>query len=209
MKKIGFFGDSFCSSLDKTSWCKILADKLSAEIINLGKPGRSIYTAIFDFLKIKDNNLPDYSIFCWTDPYRLYHKKYIASHNCEITKENENIIEASRLYKLYLADQDKEHLEFEYVIKHFDNEILKPLINKTQILQTWSMKPFELINQNKEIKLDSGYFYNESLYKFSNYKFIDYKIEKNSSLHNHMNQEQNLLIAEKIYSMLNNNTVIN
>ena len=66
---IGFFGDSFCAESTNTSWTTLLADKLQADIVNVGRGGSSIWTAILDFLDT--NNIPDYLIFCWTNPRRL------------------------------------------------------------------------------------------------------------------------------------------
>jgi len=203
-KTIGFFGDSFCSSCEEESWCSIVAKKLNSKIINLGMSGASIWTAIINFLDIVENNrLPNYSIFCWTDPYRLYHEKFIANHSVKITDENKNIVEASRLYKLYLSNQKKEHIEYEFVLKYFDKEILKPLENKTKIYQMWSIAPFELANEKKHIELQTGCFDNFSLYKFSEWKFIDYKIEEESKLINHMTAEKNKELANKVLKRLN------
>lgn len=203
-KTIGFFGDSFCESNLEQSWCSIVAKKLDLKIINLGKAGSSIWTAIINFLDIiEDNRLPDYSIFCWTDPYRLYHEKFIANHSVRITNENKNVIEASKLYKLYLSNQKKEHIEYEFVIKYFDKEILIPLQNKTKIYQTWSIAPYELVNKEKKIELQAGYFDNFSLYKFSQYKFIDYKREEESNLINHMTVEKNKEFANRVLEKLN------
>ena len=203
LKTIGFFGDSFCADNHKNSWCNILSEKLGCTIINFGKPGRSIWTAIFDFLKVKDQALPSYSVFCWTDPYRLYHKEMMASHNCEVTNKNKNIVEAARQYKLYLADQEKEHLEYEYILKHFDQNILKVLEKQTKILQTWSIKPFELANIEYNMSLTAGIFYDISLYQFSNYTFLGAEHEKNNHLLNHMTDDKNKELAELFFKKLN------
>ena len=85
MKSIGFFGDSFCASNQPESWCNILQQKLGANRIRwFGNPGRSIWSVFFQYNKlIEQNNVPDISIFCWTEPYRLYHPSLILSANTQ------------------------------------------------------------------------------------------------------------------------------
>ena len=85
MKTIGFFGDSFCASNQPESWCNILQEKLGANRIRwFGNPGRSIWSVFFEYNKlIEQNAVPDISIFCWTEPYRLYHPKHILSANTQ------------------------------------------------------------------------------------------------------------------------------
>ena len=85
MKTIGFFGDSFCASNQQESWCNILQEKLGADRIRwFGNPGKSIWSVFFHYNNlIKENKVPDISVFCWTEPYRLYHPKHILSANTE------------------------------------------------------------------------------------------------------------------------------
>ena len=85
MKSIGFFGDSFCASNQPESWCNILQEKLGASRIRcFGEPGRSIWSTFMSYNKlIKTKSVPDISVFCWTEPYRLYHPKHILSANTE------------------------------------------------------------------------------------------------------------------------------
>ena len=85
MKTIGFFGDSFCASNQPESWCNILQNKLGAKRIRwFGEPGRSIWTTMMKFNKlIETEQVPDISIFCWTEPYRLYHPELILTANTE------------------------------------------------------------------------------------------------------------------------------
>ena len=52
---IGYFGDSFCANDTKYSWTDILANKLNAKIVNRGKVGSSIWTAILDFENLKNS----------------------------------------------------------------------------------------------------------------------------------------------------------
>ena len=85
MKSIGFFGDSFCASNQPESWCNILQEKLGADKIRwFGQPGKSIWSVFFRYNDlIRRGAVPDISIFCWTEPYRLYHPDLILSANTE------------------------------------------------------------------------------------------------------------------------------
>jgi hypothetical protein len=85
MKTIGFFGDSFCASNQPESWCNILQQRLGCDRIrHFGEPGRSIWSVFFKFNElIRKNRVPDISIFCWTEPYRLYHPELVLSANTE------------------------------------------------------------------------------------------------------------------------------
>ena len=69
MKTINFCGDSFCQKEHKSlaAWTKLLAYKLEAKIIGFGKGASAHEHAIQTF-----DNTADYTVFCWTDPYRLY-----------------------------------------------------------------------------------------------------------------------------------------
>ena len=192
MKTIGYYGDSFCADSGVHSWCTLLADRLESTVVNYGLPGRSIWTAILDFEKIKSSP-PDFSIFCWTDPYRLYHDRLIANHLIEVNEQNKEVVEAARMYKLYLSNQKKEHIEYEYVLKYFDKNVLKPLEHKTQIYQCWSFKPFELVNKEHNIQLTTGKVDDISLYQYSN---------KQSGSINHMDEKTNVELANRIYRLL-------
>lgn len=68
---INFCGDSFCSYTGELSWCNLVASFLNAEIIGSGRDGAAHEHAIKTF-----NEKTDITIFCWTEPNRLYHKKY-------------------------------------------------------------------------------------------------------------------------------------
>jgi len=88
MKTIGFFGDSFCASNQPESWCNILQKRLCYDRIrHFGEPGRSIWSVFFKFNQlIEQDKVPDISVFCWTEPYRLYHPNLILSANTEPMK---------------------------------------------------------------------------------------------------------------------------
>ena len=192
MKTIGYFGDSFCTSKDPQSWCVLLANKLDAEIINYGEEGKSIWTTFFNFKnRIKQDTVPDISIFCWTEPYRLYHPDLILSANT-IPKEGSDpkVYQALEDYWKYLHNYDKDELAYEYAIKYFDQNILSK-VNK-QIVQMWSFRPFETAKKDADIKLTTGVFIDESMFDFS----------KGKGSINHMTAEQNQQWADKVYEQV-------
>jgi hypothetical protein len=67
------------------SWCNILQERLGADrISSFGEPGRSIWSTMIKFNKlIEQGRVPDISVFCWTEPYRLYHPTLVLSANTE------------------------------------------------------------------------------------------------------------------------------
>ena len=70
--KIAFIGDSFCSEVHKASWCGIVTKNLDAKAIPLGQSGSNEYAILDRFKKLLSKNIiPDLTIFCHTDPYRL------------------------------------------------------------------------------------------------------------------------------------------
>ncbi len=70
--KIAFCGDSFCSETWKDTWCGIVAKHFAASIIPLGQNGSNEYAILQRFKKlISKNIIPELTIFCHTDPYRL------------------------------------------------------------------------------------------------------------------------------------------
>ena len=168
MKTIGFFGDSFCASNQQESWCNILQEKLGADRIRwFGNPGKSIWSVFFHYNNlIKENKVPDISVFCWTEPYRLYHPKHILSANTEpLEGVDPNIYKALEQYWIHLHDYDKDEMAYEYALKHYDQHILSKV--KSDIVQMWSFRPFETANKNAGIKLTTGTFIDESMYAFS------------------------------------------
>jgi len=100
MKTINFCGESFSQKEPNKdnyslSWTTLLANKLNASIIGWGKPGAAYEHAIQSF-----DNTADYTIFCWTDPNRLYVN---SEYSAMIGDLNEDI----RIKGGIKADKDK------------------------------------------------------------------------------------------------------
>ena len=200
MKTIGFFGDSFCAGREPESWVVLLAKKLDAKIVNYGEPGKSIWTTFFKFnSRIKQDIVPDFSIFCWTEPYRLYHPKHILSANTEpLEGVDPKMYEALDQYWIHLHNYDKDEMAYEYALKHYDQNILSKV--NSEIVQMWSFRPFETAGKDAGIKLTAGKFIDESMFAFS--KSAGEKDGWGVGTVNHMTTEQNQIWADKVYDRI-------
>jgi hypothetical protein len=198
MKSIGFFGDSFCASNQSESWCNILQEKLGCGgSRSFGEPGRSIWSVFFQYNRlIEQNRVPDISVFCWTEPYRLYHPKHILSANTQpLEGVDPNMYKALDEYWIHLHSYDKDEMAYEYALKHYDQNILSNV--DSEIVQMWSFRPFETADKDAGIKLNTGTFIDESVYAFSG--------GKDTWGHgdiNHMTVEQNQRWADRVYSVM-------
>jgi len=204
-KTIGFFGDSFCAGRESQSWCVLLAEKLKATIVHWGEPGRSIWSTFMNFNNFRlKNDLPSFIIFCYTEPFRLYHPKIILSANTQpLSEVDPNVYKALDQYWIHLHSYDKDMLSYEYALKWFDHDIISSIKNRT-IVQTWSFRPFETMTQDANIKLKTGIFIDESMFKLSVQDRPDlYKqgmtVPWGPNIYNHMTIEQNKFWADKVY----------
>jgi len=201
MKTIGFFGDSFCASNQPESWCNILQEKLGTDRIRwFGEPGRSVWSTTFKFNKlIEQNRVPDISVFCWTEPYRLYNPELVLSLNTQpLEGVDPNIYKALDDYWKYLHSTEKDDMVYEYALKHYDQTILSKV--DSEIVQMWSFKPFETVDKDTNIELTTGTFIDESMFSFS--KISAEKDGWGIGTINHMTVEQNQQWAEKVYGRL-------
>jgi len=201
MKTIGFFGDSFCESQKTDSWCVLLAEKLNAKIVNWGRGGASIWHTFMSFEKrIETDLVPDINIFCWTEPYRLYHPSLpLAKGAVPIPGKDERIYKAADMYYVYLQDFKKDELAYRYALQYFDQQVLSKV--KKQIVQMWSMRPFELSGNETYISLGSGTFIDESMLMFAwDGKPKQEKFDINLS--NHMTSKQNQEWADKVFEKI-------
>ena len=198
MKTIGFFGDSFCASNQPESWCNILQQRLGCDRIqHFGEPGRSIWSVFFKFNElIQKNRVPDIAIFCWTEPYRLYHPDLVLSANTEpLAGVDPAVYKTLDNFWKHLHSYDKDEMAYEYALRHYDQNILSQV--QSQIIQTWSFRPFETAGKNAGIQLQTGVFIDESLFAFSkNNKERD---GWGAGTINHMTVEQNQRWADRVY----------
>ncbi len=196
---IGFFGDSFCADITDTSWTTLLANKLKAEITNIGKPGSSIWTPILKFIEL--DQFPDYSIFCWTDPRRLYHPSKIATPR---NIEKSNFGDATEKHFAYLWNDNKENLNYKWTLEYFDQNILDKAKQHTKILQVFSFTPEDVRSKPFDVNLKSGQILKESLLQFSGHTIKTHmSVSKDFQQYdNHMSVEKNQQLAEHLYNKL-------
>ena len=194
---IGFFGDSFCAGREPESWCVLLSQKLNASIVHWGEPGRSIWSVFFKFNQlIEQDRVPDISVFCWSEPYRLYHPNLILSANTEpLEGVDPNVYRALDDYWKYLHSYDKDEMAYEYALRYYDQNILSKVDKK--IIQMWSFRPFETAGKDADIHLQSGIFIDESMFTFS--KSAGEKDGWGTGTINHMTLEQNQQWADRVY----------
>lgn len=198
MKTIGFFGDSFCASNQPESWCNILQNKLGCSRIRwFGEPGKSIWSTFFRYNNlIQKKALPDISVFCWTEPYRLYHPRHILSANTQpLEGVDPNLYKALDQYWIHLHNYDKDEMAYEYALKYYDQNVLSKV--DSQVVQMWSFRPFETAGKDAKIVLESGKFIDESMFSFSGGDD-----EWGTGTINHMTIEQNRQWAEKVYERI-------
>jgi hypothetical protein len=197
MTTMGFFGDSFCAGREPESWCVLLSQKLNANIVHWGEPGRSIWSVFFKFNQlIEQDRVPDISVFCWSEPYRLYHPNLILSANTEpLEGVDPNVYRALDDYWKYLHSYDKDEMAYEYALKYYDQNILSKVDKK--IIQMWSFRPFETAGKDAGIRLQSGIFIDDSMFAFS--KTAGEKDRWGGGTINHMTAEQNQQWADQVY----------
>ena len=205
MKSIGFFGDSFCASNQSESWCNILQEKLGADKIRwFGQPGKSIWSVFFRYNDlIRRGAVPDISIFCWTEPYRLYHPDLILSANTEpLEGVDPNVYKTLDNYWKYLHSYDKDEMAYEYALRYFDQNILSKV--DSEIVQMWSFRPFETAGKDADIRLTTGKFIDESMFAFSKGPEMATDPSWQDRHINHMTPEENQRWADKVYDTIRN-----
>jgi len=205
MKTIGYFGDSFCASSRRISWCQQLAKKTKRTAVHFGKPGGSVWDVFVEIERmIKDNTLPDTLFFCYTNPYRLYHRSLSLQVGSSAPNERlKDIYDAANRYYAYVQDKRHEDLRYRYSLQWFDQQVLKPLERKHEIIQMWSMDPRLISVTNMKINLGTGFFINESVCEYA-YKHIGKGPDHvfNPKWENHLTDQGNSDFANHIFDKI-------
>lgn len=168
--KIGFFGDSFCMEFDNIhsekykyqTYLTMIKNYYSADVVNLGVGGSSVWDVIINQFPIFLDNLPDVCIFCWTDSNRLYHKSFRSLTGSSVlnlkekdfTEQNEtdkDIFDAAKQYFLKLHDFQKADIEKNAALHYFDDFILSKIKDKTKIIHLWSFEKTYNWNNGVEV----------------------------------------------------------
>jgi hypothetical protein len=119
-KTVNFCGDSFCESLDENSWTVQLTQQLNYKMIGRGKLGSAHEHAIQSF-----NPSADLTIFCWTEPHRLYHKTHrLNMSSCDALRDQNPVYEAGYQYYKYIHDAEHMIQRQKRDFYWFDQEVL-------------------------------------------------------------------------------------
>lgn len=159
--KIGFFGDSFCTELDNIhneqynydTYLTMLKNHYSADIVNLGEGGSSVWDVIINQFPKHIDNLPDICIFCWTDHNRLFHRTFRSLTGGSVLnlkdkdktddhKRQKDVFDAAGHYFLKLYDHEKSKLESKSALHYFDDFVLSKIHDKTKIFHLWSFDSY-------------------------------------------------------------------
>ena len=188
MAKINFCGDSFCKSNIEESWTYQIASRLDAEIIGLGIGG----TAIEHVFKTFDPKA-DYTIFCWTEPHRLYHPKYkVSTATCNHyvkTRPENKIWAAGHVYYKYLHNWEVAEERYVRELFWFDQCVLKEYAGKAIHLFC-----FECL-----YKFENGVTFSNPLNLRRN---VPFALDNSEEVANHFTAEQNKQLADELYECL-------
>ena len=191
-KTINFCGESFCQKEPikdnySLSWTTLLANKLNASIIGWGKPGAAYEHAIQSF-----DNTADYTIFCWTDPNRLYVNSEYTALIGDITEDirikggiKNSRDKAAYAYYKYLHNIPVTKQRFKRELYWFDHAILSNYKGVAVHLACFDVSHIFTHGINIDTPLDS----------------MRSKDVKNE-LHNHLTEQENSGLADKIYNII-------
>lgn len=159
--RIGFFGDSFCMEFENIhsvkykydTYLTTIKNHYSAEIVNLGEGGSSVWDVIIQQFPPFIDNPPDICFFCWTDPNRIFHRTFrsLTEGNVlrlkekdinEDHKKQKDVFEAAKHYFLKLHDNEKSKIEAVAALHYFDDFVLEKISHKTKIVHMWSFEKY-------------------------------------------------------------------
>ena len=185
MPKINFCGDSFCKLATKESWTKQLADRLGATIVGLGQSGSALEHTFKTF-----DPVADYTVFCWTEPHRIYHEKYpINIARAELNRDSNKLYRAACAYYRYLHNYELTEERYVRELYWFDHAILSQYYGKAVHLPC-----FKLMYQWK-----NGITVEHPL---NERRDVPFSIEERNEVANHLTEQQNAELADEIYSCL-------
>ena len=193
-KTINFCGESFCQKEPikdnySLSWTTLLADKLNTSIIGWGRPGAA-YEHVF---KSYDEQA-DYTIFCWTDPNRLY-------VNSEYSVMIGDLTEDIRIKGGIKNSRDKAAYAYYKYLHNIH-------VAKQRYIRELYWFDHAILSKYKGVAIHIPCF--DIYYTFSNGINIDTPLEdmrsKNAEwwqeLANHFTKQKNAMLADKIYNII-------
>lgn len=126
--RINFTGDSFCykGGADDTrqgadiAWTTLLAEKLTASVVGLGRSGSSHEHVFRTF-----NSSAEINVICWTEPQRLYHEHYPTSLSmAESRREMSKYYQAVYDYYKYIHNPHMAKERYKRDLYWFDHTVL-------------------------------------------------------------------------------------
>jgi len=140
--RIGFYGDSFCKTVDTDlgfdTYIKKTLNHYNAELVHLGVGGSSVWDVILLQFPREPENIPDVCVFTWTNPDRLFHRE-VREITDRFHKKNDDkpeLKDAVTKYYQYLHDREKAVFEVLAAMYYFDMKILSQI--KSKIVHLWS-----------------------------------------------------------------------
>lgn len=218
--KIGFYGDSFCSSAKPGTWVNKISQEFAAEITSLGQAGSSIWDVLLiqffeshghhaqqsDYLVEPNwNELPDILVFCWTDSDRLFNQQIrnITLSSISNTDSKDPIIVSAKLYYENLYDKLKHDFEYCAILDYFDRHILKKISEKRKIIHLWS---FGRMGDNEVVyahKWQHGVEIRPPLYSITKHEQENYNISEKAP--NHIGLEaHNQMLSDCVVNAIKN-----
>ena len=190
MLSINYCGDSFCNSggtvgnNPELAWTTLLSKKLGATIIGLGKSGSAHEHAIQSFV-----NTADYTVFCWTDPNRIWNADTpISVGTANRFKKDKNIYSVAHLYYKYLHDEAYAIRRYQRDCYWFDNVVLSKYSGKLIHLNCFS----NLYDWKSGIE--------HQIKPLNDMRAVPWK-NSDDEVANHFNIEQNQQLADKLYTL--------
>jgi hypothetical protein len=192
MKTINFCGDSFCKTggtvgdYPDVAWTTLLAKQLDAKIIGLGKDGSAHEHAIQSFV-----NVSDYTVFCWTEPHRLWNAAIpISVSSADRFKKETRIYAVADLYYKYLHDTDYAIARYQRDCYWFDHAILSKYRGKLIHLNCFS----------KLYDWTSGIAH--TIKPLNLMRAVPGK-HSDDEVANHLTAERNEILADEVYQIFN------
>lgn len=196
MKKIWFFGDSWCCSSEPGTWVDQLAIQTNSQVAHLGFAGKSLHATMQDFINnIQFIQSDDIVVFVYTSIFRWRFKNNCYRQGVSTLKDqnqgHQNItkeqFDAYNRYLIYLSDPQEEELRAASYISYMYNY---PLPCKTIHIPAFGDFPIDYIPGFKSLE-------NIGFSNTGNLTSLIWQFEKNnafpvgtvsSSIHNHMGE---------------------
>ena len=185
MAKINFCGDSFCEQACEQSWTTHLANALDAKIVGLGRGGTAHERAFKTF-----SPSADYTVFCWTEPHRLYNLNYpINVTKCETDKNKSKLYAAGHVYYKYLHNWEVAEERYVRELFWFDQCILKE----------YKGKAIHLFSFDCMYEFENGVTFSNPL---NLRRDVPFALDDGKEVANHFTAEQNKQLADELYECL-------